>query len=306
LFRLPRLSGLLRLFRLIHFALVCSICLDLPYAGFPPASHRRPVSHGTFLPQQRASNPRWASRNGATGRSSARAAPRRPRGALLSALGLAALAASLAGCGLILGLGDHELFPGDDAAGGASGEFDDAAGYADGAQGAPDGSMASSDGAGNLPDASPPADGGFGGFPDVAPPCPWTPCEPGTTCCYGQGTEVCENSCGIGSYATACTGAYQCEAGACCANLQAVSSGGHGPTGPAPRCNGWAFQGSTCGSCATSTPMECTAAFTLRMCANAAECPTSQPYCCHVTEDNPFTYCVDSALSAPPSTCLPP
>ncbi|HXX67030.1 MAG TPA: hypothetical protein VEK07_07610 [Polyangiaceae bacterium] len=244
-------------------------------------------------------------RDGPTGRARAEGALRGPRAALVSALGFAALTASLGGCGLILGLSDHDLFPEGDGAVGTSVEFDGAAGSPDVAQGVPDGSTAGPDGSGDLLDGSSSADVGFGGFPDVSPPCPWTACEPGTTCCYSGGADLCEGSCEIGSYFMACTGAYQCEAGACCANLQAVSSGGHGPTGPAPRCNGWAFQGSTCGSCATSIPMQCTAAFTLRMCASAAECPTAQPYCCHVAEDNPFTYCVDSTLSAAPSTCLP-
>jgi hypothetical protein len=171
---------------------------------------------------------------------------------------------------------------------------------------APDGSLELADAA---QDSALPGDGaGPIEPPDVvASPCPWTPCPAGTTCCSGAGGDNCESSCELGSYPLTCTGADQCDAGACCADLQAIVAGGRGGfTGPPPRCNGWGFRGSTCGACDASPPAQCGATFTMQMCASAADCPTAQPYCCRVTEDDPFTYCVDSTLSTTPSTCLPP
>lgn len=228
-----------------------------------------------------------------------------------------AAGASLAGCGIILGLTDHELFPDEDATAGSMASstmtFEAGGAVLDGPTDWADGMNAVLDGAGEASDASilpedgsPPPDAEFGGYPDVAPPCPWTPCDSGTTCCYGAGGEHCESSCGFQSFPLVCAGGDQCDGGVCCANLQGIVGGRNGLTGSPPRCNGWAFQGSSCGSCAPSVPTQCGTTFSLQMCASAADCPTAQPNCCHVTENNPFTYCVGTGLSMTPSTCLPP
>lgn len=222
--------------------------------------------------------------------------------ALRAAAAAGAAATLLTGCGMILGLEDHELFPEPDASSSSDGLVEGAASSADAADpiegSKADGSDAQADG--------PQGAGEAGGSPDAAGPCPSTPCAEGT-CCYHDGltsSGSCESSCTLGSYPLACTGAKECEAGACCATL--VGETVEGVVSEPPRCAGWIFEGSTCRTCSGAPPAQCGSVFTLQMCASPADCPTEQPYCCRVTEDNPFTYCVDSALAASPSICLPP
>jgi hypothetical protein len=193
-------------------------------------------------------------------------------GALSAGCGLCA---ALSGCGLVIGLGDRELFPSD-------------AGAPEGGEGASDAS-----------------EGGA-----AASECPFAGCA-GGVCCYPADNvatlrTACQGGCAFGQFAVGCAGPEECGGATCCATLQA-SLGRRVPTPAPPACAGWFFRGSTCGACTPQVPTSCGTDFTAAMCEKSADCPSSSPNCCRIGSGDLFAYCMDSATraSVDPFQCLP-
>jgi hypothetical protein len=189
---------------------------------------------------------------------------------------IAALFGLSAGCGLVIGLGDRELFPSEG--------------------GAPEGG-----------EASAAHDAGEAGV--AASECPFTECS-GGACCYPADNSptlrtACQGGCGVGQFSVACGGPAECGGGTCCATVQGALAR-RTPTPPAPACAGWSFRGSACGGCASQVPTACGVNFAALMCEKSADCPSSNSQCCHVGSGDIFAYCMDSATraSVDPFQCL--
>lgn len=196
--------------------------------------------------------------------------------------GLAGVGAGAIGCGLVIGLGDHELFV----------DAGSSAAQADG---------------GAVADA---------GVSDEAEAqvatarCPVASCG-GAVCCsetdsFGDQRTACQASCGFGQYAAGCAGPAECEAGTCCATMLAATSRRTQTSPVPPACDGWWFRGSSCGGCAPQTPNYCGQTFQASMCEKSSDCPFQQS-CCHLLVGDPFAYCMDSitTTSLKPAGCLP-
>jgi hypothetical protein len=231
------------------------------------------------------------------------------------------------GCGLIIGLTDHELDPPDgpretgSSSGGASSSSSSGAtldatadSSGSGSSSGGSGSSASSSSSGGASSSGSSSGGGSTGPTS----CASAACGTGTSCCFAPspGTQCYDydptlaNSaaltclapsacslngtppCFVEDYPVGCKGGDCSNGQSCCASLA---------------CDGkpyvCAFGGSACGLCSPSTPDG--GAWTLQACAHASDCPSAQPHCCNFEIGDFMAFCMDESLyaSASPSVC---